>query len=175
MLSRTALRSLQALSSRSSSPIQVSSLSTSSRVAASNLSELGQKHVAHGLSARLSQAVITSGKGAYVTLDDARGEYLDFTSGIGVTALGTCGVMIGHALLPRNDSNRLELKTIVPGHCHPKVSQAAADQCFDVVHAQVSSFLVTLVGSILSWTVMFDRLALHSTKSTSSWSRSCSP
>lgn len=33
-------------------------------------------------------AVIQNGKGSYVTLNDERGEYLDFTSGIGVTGLG---------------------------------------------------------------------------------------
>lgn len=32
--------------------------------------------------------MIQSGKGSYITLNDQRGEYLDFTSGIGVTALG---------------------------------------------------------------------------------------
>jgi hypothetical protein len=26
-----------------------------------------------------------------------------------------------------------------PGHCHPKVSRAAADQCLKLVHGQVSS------------------------------------
>jgi len=62
--------------------------STSSRVGVANWSEFGQQHVAHGLSGRLSNAVIESGKGSYITLDDKRGEYLDFTSGIGVTSLG---------------------------------------------------------------------------------------
>ncbi|KAF8313129.1 hypothetical protein DL93DRAFT_2125940 [Clavulina sp. PMI_390] len=100
MLSRALTNSLRPLASRS--------LSTTAAVRAP---AFGQRHVAHGLSGRLSQAVITSGKGTYVTLDDQRGEYLDFTSGIGVTALG---------------------------HSHPKVSQAAADQCFNIVHAQVS-------------------------------------
>lgn len=69
--------------------ISKTALSTSSRVAVANLSEFGQQHVAHGLSARLSNAVIESGRGSYITLNDERGEYLDFTSGIGVTALGT--------------------------------------------------------------------------------------
>lgn len=32
-----------------------------------------------------------------------------------------------------------------PGHCHPKVSRAAANQCMEMVHAQVriNSFLET--------------------------------
>ncbi|KAF9520273.1 hypothetical protein BS47DRAFT_1287372 [Hydnum rufescens UP504] len=73
-------------------------------------SDFGRKHVARGIG-RLTDHVIQSGKGSYITLNDGRGEYLDFTSGIGVTGLG---------------------------HCHPKVSQAAADQCFTLVHGQVS-------------------------------------
>lgn len=63
-------------------------LSTSSRAGVANWSAFGQQHVAHGLSGRLSNAVIESGKGSYITLNDKQGEYLDFTSGIGVTALG---------------------------------------------------------------------------------------
>jgi len=53
---------------------------------------------------------MTSGKGSYVEYDDGR-KMLDFTCGIGVTSLG---------------------------HCHPKISKAAADQCMNIVHAQCS-------------------------------------
>jgi 4-aminobutyrate aminotransferase-like enzyme len=84
MLFRTARKSLvPSLVPRSRLP-----QSTSSRPGVVNWSEFGQQHVAHGLSGRLSNAVIESGKGSYITLSDKRGEYLDFTSGIGVTALG---------------------------------------------------------------------------------------
>lgn len=86
MLSRTACKSVRAV--RSFMPRSGLPLSTSSRVGVANWSEFGQQHVAHGLSGRLSNAVIESGKGSYIKLNDKRGEYLDFTSGIGVTALG---------------------------------------------------------------------------------------
>lgn len=75
----------------------------------SSLKELARKHVTKGLSRLNGEAIITKGSGSYVTLDDGR-QLLDFTTGIGVTGLG---------------------------HCHPKVSQAAADQCMNIVHAQV--------------------------------------
>ncbi|KAF8326675.1 acetylornithine aminotransferase [Cantharellus anzutake] len=73
------------------------------------VSEFGKTHVARGIG-RLSDALIDHGNGSYITLKDERGRYLDFTSGIGVTGLG---------------------------HCHPKVSQAAANQCLSLVHGQV--------------------------------------
>jgi len=50
-------------------------------------------------------------QGSWAEFGDGR-RLLDFTAGIGVTNLG---------------------------HCHPKVSQAAADQCFNLVHGQVPS------------------------------------
>jgi 4-aminobutyrate aminotransferase len=50
-------------------------------------------------------------RGSWAEFEDGR-RLLDFTTGIGVTNLG---------------------------HCHPKVSQAAADQCLNLVHGQVSS------------------------------------
>jgi len=75
-----------------------------------SLQEIGAKHVTKGLARLTGEAIITKGRGSYVTLNDGR-ELLDFTTGIGVTGLG---------------------------HCHPKVSQAAADQCMNVVHAQCS-------------------------------------
>ncbi|EPQ57225.1 hypothetical protein GLOTRDRAFT_37980 [Gloeophyllum trabeum ATCC 11539] len=75
----------------------------------STLTQFGQKHVTKGLG-RLTEAVVTKGEGSYVQLDDGR-RMLDFTTGIGVTSLG---------------------------HCHPKVSKAAADQCMNLVHGQCS-------------------------------------
>ncbi|KAI0075125.1 hypothetical protein K474DRAFT_1664617 [Panus rudis PR-1116 ss-1] len=71
--------------------------------------EVGQKHVTKGLG-RLVEAVMTKGEGSYVTLGDGR-TLLDFTCGIGVTNLG---------------------------HCHPRVSKAAAEQCLNLVHGQCS-------------------------------------
>lgn len=58
----------------------------SSEISANQLLETGRSHVAKGLS-RLTDAIITSGEGAYVNLHDGR-RMLDFTSGIGVTNLG---------------------------------------------------------------------------------------
>ncbi|QDS78075.1 hypothetical protein FKW77_003647 [Venturia effusa] len=78
-------------------------------MALSTLAQFGTKHVAKGIS-RLSQEVIESGSGSYVTMDSGR-RMLDFTSGIGVTNLG---------------------------HCHPKVTKAAQDQMGKLVHGQVN-------------------------------------
>lgn len=90
MLSRSTLLARQSLRAASTPALRAGVASTAPVNSTSNseLSKFGQKHVAAGLSGRLSQAVITSGKGSYITLNDDRGEYLDFTSGIGVTALG---------------------------------------------------------------------------------------
>ncbi|KAK2467236.1 hypothetical protein APHAL10511_000785 [Amanita phalloides] len=73
------------------------------------LYEFGTKHITKGLS-RLSEGIMVKGSGSYVTYEDGR-TLLDFTCGIGVTNLG---------------------------HCHPKVSSAAAAQCMDLVHSQCS-------------------------------------
>ncbi|KAI6033174.1 acetylornithine aminotransferase [Pisolithus orientalis] len=69
----------------------------------------GQRHVTKGIG-RLTEAVMTRGEGSYVHFHDGL-RLLDFTCGIGVTNLG---------------------------HCHPKVSKAAADQCMELVHCQCS-------------------------------------
>ncbi|KAG5634204.1 hypothetical protein H0H81_002890 [Sphagnurus paluster] len=74
-----------------------------------HLVRLGKKHVTNGLG-RLTDGIMSRGEGSYVEYEDGR-RLLDFTSGIGVTSLG---------------------------HCHPKVSKAAADQCLTLVHAQCS-------------------------------------
>ncbi|KIL65810.1 hypothetical protein M378DRAFT_161827 [Amanita muscaria Koide BX008] len=73
------------------------------------LHEFGTKHITGGLS-RLTEGIMVKGSGSYVTYEDGR-TYLDFTTGIGVTNLG---------------------------HCHPKVSSAAAAQCMNIVHSQCS-------------------------------------
>ncbi|KAH0827879.1 acetylornithine aminotransferase [Lanmaoa asiatica] len=53
---------------------------------------------------------MSKGEGSYLSFEDGR-RILDFSCGIGVTNLG---------------------------HCHPKVSKAAADQCTSLVHGQCS-------------------------------------
>ncbi|KAL1673513.1 pyridoxal phosphate-dependent transferase [Schizophyllum commune] len=73
------------------------------------LHDFGTKHVNKGVG-RLVPGIMEKGEGSYVTYEDGR-KMLDFTCGIGVTNLG---------------------------HCHPKVSQAAAEQCLKIVHAQNS-------------------------------------
>jgi len=75
----------------------------------SKLAQFGTKHVAKGIG-RLSQEVLESGKGSYVTSVEGK-KMLDFTSGIGVTNLG---------------------------HCHPAVTEAAREQVGKIVHAQVN-------------------------------------
>ncbi|KAI0949251.1 hypothetical protein AcW1_008920 [Taiwanofungus camphoratus] len=82
---------------------------TTSTTNHSSLVQFGQQHVTRGLK-REVDAVITKGEGSFVTLGDGR-RMLDFTCGIGVTNLG---------------------------HCHPKISGAAAAQCMELVHGQCS-------------------------------------
>jgi 4-aminobutyrate aminotransferase len=83
------------------------------------------RNVTHGL-ARITDGIMTKGKGSYVEYDDGR-KMLDFTCGIGVTSLGEC-------LSPSHGGLFKHLQ----GHCHPKISKAAADQCMNIVHAQVN-------------------------------------
>ncbi|KAI9457900.1 acetylornithine aminotransferase [Russula earlei] len=78
-------------------------------ITTASLVEFGQRHVTNGLS-RLTEDVIVSGEGSWVTTLSGR-RLLDFSCGIGVTNLG---------------------------HCHPRVSKAAADQCHTLVHGQAS-------------------------------------
>lgn len=94
---------------RSSLPRRSFATNGDPRAKAAELVSFGQKHVAKGLN-RLVDDVIQSAEGSYVTLTSGK-RLLDFTTGIGVTNLG---------------------------HCHPKVSKAAAEQCMKVVHAQCS-------------------------------------
>ncbi|KAK3214173.1 hypothetical protein GRF29_28g2223379 [Pseudopithomyces chartarum] len=69
----------------------------------------GEQHIAKGIG-RLTKHVFEEGKGTYITTDQGK-KLLDMTSGIGVVNLG---------------------------HCHPKVSEAAAKQCMKITHAQVN-------------------------------------
>ncbi|KAL0945288.1 hypothetical protein HGRIS_000794 [Hohenbuehelia grisea] len=93
----------------SASRIQRVSARGMASATSSSLEEIGELHVTKGLG-RLVTGMMVDGDGSYVTMDDGR-HYLDFTCGIGVTGLG---------------------------HCHPKVSKAAADQCLSIVHSQCS-------------------------------------
>jgi len=63
---------------------------------------------------RLTTSVYTEGKGSYIATKEGK-KFLDFTSGIGVTNLG---------------------------HCHPKVTKAAQEQCAKIVHVTVSQKLM---------------------------------
>jgi 4-aminobutyrate aminotransferase len=83
------------------------------------------RNVTNGLG-RITEGIMTSGKGSYVEYDDGR-KMLDFTCGIGVTSLGEC-IEPPHYRLVKQ----------LQGHCHPKISKAAADQCMNIVHAQVN-------------------------------------
>lgn len=75
----------------------------------SKISEFGVKHVARGIG-RLSQDVMESGSGSYVTMVGGR-KFLDFTTGIGVANLG---------------------------HCHPAVTKAVQKQAGTLVHGQIN-------------------------------------
>jgi 4-aminobutyrate aminotransferase len=71
----------------------------------------GEKHIAKGIG-RLTKHVFEEGKGTFITTDKGV-KLLDLTAGIGVVNLG---------------------------HCHPKVSAAAAKQC--------SKVRISIVGCI---------------------------
>ncbi|KAF5340507.1 hypothetical protein D9757_014671 [Collybiopsis confluens] len=96
---------------RSSRILRSPSLQHGMRYASSAaaLNEIGKQHVTNGLG-RISEGILSKGSGSYVEYLDGK-KMLDFTCGIGVTNLG---------------------------HCHPRVSKAAADQCMNLVHGQCS-------------------------------------
>ncbi|PBL04398.1 acetylornithine aminotransferase [Armillaria gallica] len=103
---------LGSLSRRSTRAIAANVAAAATRYNARGLSTeslqaFGEKHVTRGLG-RITEGIVAQGRGSYVDFQDGR-HMLDFTTGIGVTNLG---------------------------HCHPKVSKAAADQCMNIVHAQ---------------------------------------
>jgi 4-aminobutyrate aminotransferase len=89
-----------------------------------NAAAYGEQHIAQGIG-RLTRHVFEEGKGSFVTTDQGV-KLLDFTAGIGVVNLG---------------------------HCHPKVSAAAAAQCSKITHAQVnigfSSAQIALIKELL--------------------------
>ena len=93
-----------------------------------NLVAFGQRHVTAGIG-RLTEAIMSKGEGSYLSFEDGR-RVLDFSCGIGVTNLGKCTAFA--SLLATGLSTHL-------GHCHPKISKAAADQCTNLVHGQVTS------------------------------------
>jgi len=63
-----------------------------------SLVQFGQRHVAKGVN-RLVNAVIKTGRGSYVYLEDGR-KMLDFTCGIGVTNLGLKRTLMVFNYLP---------------------------------------------------------------------------
>jgi 4-aminobutyrate aminotransferase len=69
----------------------------------------GEQHIARGIG-RLTQHVFEEARGSFVTTDQGV-RLLDMTAGIGVVNLG---------------------------HCHPRVSAAAAAQCSKVTHTQIN-------------------------------------
>lgn len=109
--SSTAVRGLASAASRSA-PAHTHSRSLSSTPAAAadmDAAAFGEQHIARGIG-RLTKHVFEDGKGTFITTDKGV-RLLDLTSGIGVVNLG---------------------------HCHPKVSAAAAAQCSKITHAQVN-------------------------------------
>ncbi|KAL6155176.1 hypothetical protein ACJQWK_01360 [Exserohilum turcicum] len=84
---------------------------TTTRPASSEMdaAAFGEQHIARGIG-RLTKHVFEDGKGSYITTDKGV-KLLDMTAGIGVLNVG---------------------------HCHPKVSAAAAAQCMKITHAQVN-------------------------------------
>ena len=85
----------------------------------------GEKHVNKGLP-KLTQDVFDKGEGSWVTMKSGK-KLLDFTCGIGVTNLGTLSC----------PASKFTVSHASEGHCHPKISKAAADQCMNIVHGQV--------------------------------------
>jgi 4-aminobutyrate aminotransferase len=108
--SSSALRAVAPAVARSSTQVPSRTFS-STQPAASDLegAAFGEQHIAKGIG-RLTKHVFEDGKGTFITTDKGV-KLLDMTSGIGVVNLG---------------------------HCHPKVSAAAAAQCGKITHAQVN-------------------------------------
>lgn len=105
-----------------------------------NLIAFGQRHVTAGIG-RLTEAVMSKGEGSYLSFEDGR-RILDFSSGIGVTNLGKWVVF---ALF----RNAWPTSSLHRGHCHPKISKAAADQCTSLVHGQVIPCLTTFPCNLI--------------------------
>lgn len=108
-------------------------MSSSTLSSPAGLKEFGERYVTNGLGRSLD-GVMVKGEGSYVELADGR-RMLDFTCGIGVTGFGKDARI--HDPPPCRqiaDLTSFDLE----GHCHPKISKAAADQCINLVHGQVS-------------------------------------
>ena len=110
------------------------------------LQGIGSRHVTKGLGRITGDAVMVRAQGSWVEFEDGR-RLLDFTTGIGVTNLG---------------------------HCHPKISQAAADQCLNLVHGQVSSHDIPQNFTRLMSPLASPSAASHTMSLTSGSLRSCS-
>ena len=93
---------------------------------ADSLLKIGEKHVTNGLG-RLTNVILTKGEGSYVTTHEGK-QMLDFTCGIGVTNLGETSKISFHCNITYQKTS---------GHCHPRVTKAAAEQCSSIVHLQV--------------------------------------
>ncbi|THU97016.1 hypothetical protein K435DRAFT_754346 [Dendrothele bispora CBS 962.96] len=103
------LPSLQRPASLVGTKINGRTTSSSSLSTTEQLQSFGERHVTKGIG-RITAGVMKKAEGSYVEYLDGK-RMLDFTCGIGVTNLG---------------------------HCHPKVSKAAAEQCMQLVHGQCS-------------------------------------
>lgn len=103
------LRSLRSNLPRSTQSTLRSFSSTRRASADLDATSFGEQHIAKGIG-RLTKHVFEDGKGTFITTDKGV-KLLDLTAGIGVVNLG---------------------------HCHPKVSAAAAAQCNKITHAQVN-------------------------------------
>jgi 4-aminobutyrate aminotransferase len=112
MLLRRPLPALRNLALSTSRPtrLPLRAFSTTQRACSDmDAAAFGEQHIAKGIG-RLTKHVFEDGKGTYITTDKGV-KLLDLTAGIGVVNLG---------------------------HCHPKVSAAAAEQCGKITHAQVN-------------------------------------
>ncbi|KAL6709851.1 hypothetical protein ACN47E_000636 [Coniothyrium glycines] len=107
--SSAALRAVAPAVSRSAAAAARPFSSTRPAAAELDTAAFGEQHIARGIG-RLTRHVFEEGKGAFITTDKGV-KLLDLTAGIGVVNLG---------------------------HCHPKVSAAAAAQCSKITHAQVN-------------------------------------
>ncbi|KAH7414513.1 4-aminobutyrate aminotransferase-like protein [Phaeosphaeria sp. MPI-PUGE-AT-0046c] len=112
MLYRKSLPVLRRLAPTLTQPNRVPLRSFSASMSVSSdmdTAAFAEQHIAKGIG-RLTKHVFEDGKGTFITTDKGV-KLLDLTAGIGVVNLG---------------------------HCHPKVSSAAAAQCNKITHAQVN-------------------------------------
>lgn len=107
--SSSAVRNLVPAVSRQAQATSRSFSSTPSASSEVDAAAFGEQHIARGIG-RLTKHVFEEGKGTFITTDKGV-KLLDLTAGIGVVNLG---------------------------HCHPKVSAAAAAQCSKITHTQIN-------------------------------------